>query len=97
MKSLFRGGITYDVFKFNVSNVYFHVSQLDDFLSSSVFKIFLIVLDLQNALNVTVATSPPSTFSHMLEKSLRCNYDESKICTEGRKEAVLTVIQNFEF
>ena len=39
------------VFKFNISNVYFHVSKLDDFFSSSFFKIFIIALDLLLVLN----------------------------------------------
>ena len=50
--SLYRDEIGCDVFKFSISNVYFHVSQLDDVFSCSVFKNLIIVIDLQNVLNV---------------------------------------------
>ena len=33
---------SYDAFKFDISNVCFHVSQLGDFFSSSAVKIFII-------------------------------------------------------
>ena len=38
---IFIDEISYDVFKFSIYKVYFHVSQLDDFFLSSVFKIII--------------------------------------------------------
>ena len=84
--SLFRYRVSYGVFKFNISNVYLHVSQLDDLFLKFCFKILIIVLDLQNAMNVPGTTSPSSSILAPAEENFRMQMSRVK-SLQRRKES----------
>ena len=82
-------------FKFNISNVYHHVSQLDDLFSSSVFKILIIVFDLQNALNLPGTTSLSSSILAPTGENFRMQLSRVKNLQRRKESSISTCPTSF--